>query len=437
MDSLRLALYFAFAFIELGCQTVLFLSLSEGKYSEKRTAITAALFVMAAAVLCAQTGRVRIYVGIVEFPLAVMALPSLIFFCVVSRHRGLRLLTTFCIANVSLAIIDLLAYLASIVLFPGCQAAAWSVRCLVCVALTLAMRILITEKYHRALLALEKGWGLQIVIAVIMYVIMWSVIYYPRHITARMADVPIAMLFTLMLELFMVLMLRIVYTTLEAQEREGRAEQLEFRLREAERQYSILSSTVSEIRRVRHDMKYHMNTMGAMLDAGDYDGLRAYFADYRKTLAPLEGELPVYSKNQTVNVLAAYYRELAMAAGTEFELELNVPEKLGVDDVHLTVLVGNMWQNALEACRALPFGRRRYIKTRMLTENGALIVKCVNSALETVENDAGAFLSTKDKSRGLGLGSVREIAELYSGSVRCEMRGGEFVFAAMLPMQTE
>jgi sensor histidine kinase regulating citrate/malate metabolism len=157
--------------------------------------------------------------------------------------------------------------------------------------------------------------------------------------------------------------------------------------------------------------------------------------EYQTELAVLDGELPVYTKNTAVNILTSYYISVAKENGIETTVSINIPEQLSIDRVDLTAILGNMWKNALDACRSLSVDVRKYIDTSIRVENGMLLIKCVNSSPETVKDKSGNFLSTKGKDHGNGLAIIEDTVERYGGFWKADYKDGAFTLTAAVRVQ--
>ena len=86
------------------------------------------------------------------------------------------------------------------------------------------------------------------------------------------------------------------------------------------------------------------------------NGLAAYLAEYRQNL-PSENELQVCG-NYTVDVLVRYYLQQAKEAGAEVDVKLELPADTGIKDTDLTIVFGNLFENAVHSVIGQSGGRR-------------------------------------------------------------------------------
>lgn len=244
------------------------------------------------------------------------------------------------------------------------------------------------------------------------------------------------MMMVAMMGLPLVIIIRVIYNALELKEQQLREQNLENRLYMAERRYDLILQNINETRKLRHNMKYHMSVIRGLLETQSYTELEQYLDSYHILLAARDMELPLYAKNQTVNILAGYYAGQAKAEHIHTEFNIRIPPELPVDRAHLTVLLGNLWQNALEACRKLPPEAKRYIKTSILARQNKLMLQCVNSAEKIQKNEDGQYISAKGFDHGSGLSSVEDVVSLYGGFCEFDFNGHEFSCSIALPLPT-
>lgn len=413
-------------------QASLFIQLSEFRYDRRTVTIITA-------VVCAAMCAVCIGVSIPNdcdrdavLSLLTLSLPGAVGFFIVSKYRGVRFFTTYCIAVVSIALVDLFAYMFGLIAYDGNYTIDWIVRAAAITAWSIALRVLLGDRYRKALNLLQKGWWLMLLCAAAMYVLMSLLSIYPTAIAERPEDVPVSMLTVATMALALIIIIRVIYNTLEVKERQLREQALESCLSMAEKQYSLISDNIDEIRRLRHDMKHHMNIIRILLERQSYEELRQYLDSYHSELTALDTALPLFTQNQTVNILAGHYANRAKAENVRAEFTIQLPAELPIDRTHLTVLLGNLWQNALEACEELPQKAERYIKTSIAVYQNKFMLQCMNSAARVQQDENGKYISTKGSGHGNGLTSVEDIVSLYGGFCEFGFDGHEFSCSAVL-----
>jgi sensor histidine kinase regulating citrate/malate metabolism len=111
-----------------------------------------------------------------------------------------------------------------------------------------------------------------------------------------------------------------------------------------------------------------------------------------------------------------------------------VPANLSFRSDHLVIILGNLLENALEACYKVEPGKR-YIKVDITYEKGVLHICIKNSCIsEKRRGRDGAFFTTKEdkENHGIGLSSVKKAVKYYDGEVMIKDDIENFTVVAIL-----
>ncbi len=117
---------------------------------------------------------------------------------------------------------------------------------------------------------------------------------------------------------------------------------------------------------------------------------------------------------------------------TDWRIEL--PEPLTVSELDMAALFGNIMENAISACAALPEGERYFNLTAELRHGNSLYVVSTNSFDGKVIKGRDGYRSTKHSGRGTGLISIAAVAEKYGGSAQFRNSDKEFYADVMIKM---
>lgn len=168
----------------------------------------------------------------------------------------------------------------------------------------------------------------------------------------------------------------------------------------------------AEMRRLRHDMKNHMSSLLGMLRGTP----ECRADDVSRT------------GNAIVDSLVNHKCGIARVEGITFEASVFLPAELPFQGGHLTIVFGNLLDNALEACMEVEEGNR-YVTLYASYEKEVLMIAVTNPYRgERRKNRVGKYVTTKKdrRSHGLGLSSVEQAAEAYHGQVDADGRDGVF-----------
>jgi sensor histidine kinase YesM len=142
-------------------------------------------------------------------------------------------------------------------------------------------------------------------------------------------------------------------------------------------------------------------------------------------------------ENYAVNAVAAYYYGMAQQSGIETDVSLIVPMELEANvESDLCVVVGNLMENAVEACARMESGRQ-FIHVGSKLQYGVLTITVDNSFAGAVQKRDKSFLSSKREGEGTGISSVAMVAKRHDGNTRFESKDGMFQASVYLKILKE
>lgn len=166
--------------------------------------------------------------------------------------------------------------------------------------------------------------------------------------------------------------------------------------------YSRIQDYQQQIRIIRHDFRHHIHALEHM----EPEEQREYLSRLQRELD--SGDEIFFCSNPAVNSLLQEYAALARSEDIRFETHLAFGNALPVDNLTLCVILGNLLQNAYEACcRCETF---RQIRLYIKSEEGALRIMVENSFSGKLRQQNGRLLSTKADG-GLGMISIRRLLD--------------------------
>ncbi len=189
-------------------------------------------------------------------------------------------------------------------------------------------------------------------------------------------------------------------------------------------QYQRIAENDERVKAQYHDLRHHLAVLQSLNEQDDRESLAGYLDTLVQRIPPNK-EIRL-CENYAVNAVAAYYYGLARQAGIEISLSLTVP--MGLDsgvESDLCVAVGNLLENAVEACFRMA-GVERFIRVGSSLEHGVLTLTVDNSFTGRIHRQGGVFLSSKRPGAGMGMSSVLAVAKKHGGNARLEEKDGVF-----------
>ena len=220
-----------------------------------------------------------------------------------------------------------------------------------------------------------------------------------------------------------------------AKEREEQRELLLERERNKyfEQQSDMAKSNMELVKKQIHDLRHHNMVILGYLQNNDIVGVKKYLSSYDKKL---ESDIMTnFCVNSAVNNLLVGTTKAANQDGIETIVETAVPAKCKVDDSELVVVFANIYENAIEACRKLPYGSKKWIKLSCKHNGGKLLIESANSCVPGVRfEDDEMPKSSKARGGGQGTRSVARVIRKYGGVCSFSETDGVFKFRAILPV---
>lgn len=202
---------------------------------------------------------------------------------------------------------------------------------------------------------------------------------------------------------------------------------LERQIWQEEQRFKLVDKQNREIAVIKHDMINHLTSLSKLLSDGQYKDAKDYVDEYFIQVSPVLTRS--ITGKASIDALIAEKMVVAEGEGINFTIESDKLFEINISPYHLNIILSNAIDNALEACQALPKENERYISLGLKTEGDNLCIRVINSALKP-EFSADGLPITSKKDRfhhGLGLSSVKRVAESYNGSVLCTYENNEFI----------
>ena len=204
-------------------------------------------------------------------------------------------------------------------------------------------------------------------------------------------------------------------------------------------QYDKIAGEMENTSRLRHDLRHHLNALGALNAQGRQEEITEYLKQYGAVYDKLSRQN--FSGDPVVDSVLEYYLALAGEANIPVKRRVSLEGRTGVEPADMTVLLGNCLENALEALRQLPEGQRR-LSVEMMSAKAMIVLRIQNTCNRPCDNGEPAgwedFASSKGTGhRGVGLRSVTTIAEKYDGSAQFQCKDGVFTTRIILSPSQE
>ncbi len=181
----------------------------------------------------------------------------------------------------------------------------------------------------------------------------------------------------------------------------------------------------------RHDYHNHMQAIKAYLAMNQVEETLAYLEHLEEDLDSID--IAIQTGNVALDAILSSKVSIAAKRDIDVNYTAKVPGKLQVSDVHLCAIIGNLLDNAVEACESVEAGKK-FIRIYIGIFRNQLYISVSNATSATRRRSLAELATTKQGEHGLGLGRVDRIVEGYNGFLNRENEPGIFATEIMLPL---
>ena len=196
-------------------------------------------------------------------------------------------------------------------------------------------------------------------------------------------------------------------------------------------QRELIETHYREIRGWRHDYRNHIQMMKVLAANGDMDALKAYLDELDTDLNTVD--TVVKTGNPMADAILNSKISLARSRNIPTQVDAHIPVKLKMSELDLCCIIGNLFDNAMEASMALP-EEKRMIRVYMDMKGTQLYISFTNfTAVKKLSKVGKGFKTSKGEGHGFGLVRVDDIVSRYDGYLSRNSEDGAFTTEILIP----
>lgn len=209
-----------------------------------------------------------------------------------------------------------------------------------------------------------------------------------------------------------------------------RLRQMETQIAYQKERYAQLGAAYKTNRRLIHDTKKHYFILQEHLKRQEYEELHRYLQVSMEDIENTYTE--INTGNLVIDAFVSNFKNIAQTSGIRFSSTLQVdPDRIPVNDYDLCVVLGNLLDNSLNACRKNAAVQNHIALTVTVNENDIFYIHIENTydhAEKPTERQKNDF-----REHGYGIANIQNIVEKYHGFVKYEF-GDLFSMDIIIPI---
>lgn len=200
-----------------------------------------------------------------------------------------------------------------------------------------------------------------------------------------------------------------------------------------DKQYAEVENMYRTMRGWRHDYHNHIQTMKAYLQMNKIEELNQYLNNLDNDLNTVD--TVIKTGNVMIDAILNSKISLAKAKDINVNAKAIVPNQLKILEIDLCVIIGNLLDNAIEACLKIENESDRFIRIYVDIFKEQLYISVQNANGGMIKKIGKTYQSTKlTNSHGFGLKRIDNIVNKYNGYINRQNEEGVFATEVMLPL---
>lgn len=210
---------------------------------------------------------------------------------------------------------------------------------------------------------------------------------------------------------------------------------LQERNRERINAYQEMNIDYQNQKRILHDYSNQIHCIYGLLQSRKYQDAQEYAT---KLVGYMEENMEIIDvKNTILNVVLNQKYRTARNQNISIIFQINNLTNIWIEDTDMVIIMSNLLDNAIEACRKLK--ENKVIRLKIVREKMQLVLSVQNPVANPVEINQKQLKTSKGdkKNHGIGLKNVQMVLEKYKGFGNIYYRDGWVYYTAIIPKKEE
>lgn len=252
----------------------------------------------------------------------------------------------------------------------------------------------------------------------------WGVLEYLHQISTNMYYMSLHLIIVMAAMAVLIAVYSNIYMK-EKVQREAYAETIRGSYHQQLYYMENLEQLIYELKSGRHDYNNHLGVIYGLLEGAETEKAREYAGQLVKTAVEYQNLVNI--PYPMMRAMLNYKLSTAKEQNISLHQNILVPEKLPLDEFDITVILGNLLDNAIEACMKVEENSRN-ISLTILFKPDYLIIQVENSMVQELAPENARNQTTKEdkENHGFGLNNIRYLVNKYNGLLKIEQEKDVF-----------
>lgn len=198
-----------------------------------------------------------------------------------------------------------------------------------------------------------------------------------------------------------------------------------------ETHYKEVENMYKQMRGWRHDYRNHIQTMKVLASNGDMEAIKEYLNKLDTDLNTVD--IAIKTGNAMADAIINSKVSLARSRDIDVSIDAHIPIKLKMSELDLCCILGNLFDNAIEASMPLP-KEKRLIRVYMDMKGTQLYISFTNfTSTKKLTKLGNSFATTKGEGHGFGLVRIDNIVDRLDGYLSRNSEDGAFTTEILIP----
>ena len=200
-----------------------------------------------------------------------------------------------------------------------------------------------------------------------------------------------------------------------------------------ENNYLRLNEMYKGAARGMHDYKNHILVIRELMATKSYDEAEVFVNTLCDNLKK-ENFAQTYTGVEIVDAVLNVKQNEGTKNSIKTDIRASYPHNCGIVSVDICTILGNLLDNAIEACAKVELKEKRHINVRISYTENIVMIKIENTVSENPFLSKTPLATTKKdrESHGLGISIVKKTTEKYHGDLKQICENGVFVSKVIL-----